>query len=264
MRAQHRSSSSTRVPMCSSGDGKQPSDLMRDNRVAARTWILVLAAAVGPGPACLFPPEPQPDGADCESDDECESGTCFGGRFCAFSTCTNTSYCESGFRCEEPALWQEVVSLGLVRNRCVPECSQCPPDEDRWSCGGDDQCHFDPRPVVEVHGSSRVELGQRLTLEAVVDLAPGREVDTVSWTLGGDVVGEQLTLEIEVDDPQPGTIVVSVTDDDGSLGSASTELMVCSPLAGPCQTTRGNRDCCDPSHECRDDEGRGQPTCSAP
>ena len=219
---------------------------------------MLLGLATG----CLFPPEPQPDGADCEVDDDCESGSCLGSRFCAYSNCTNTSYCEAGFVCEEPPAWQEVVTLGLVKNRCVPDCTICPTDEPRWSCG--DRCFFDSRPIVDPGGPYDAMVGHTVVLEGAVDLAPGREIDEVVWMEGAEVLGDELTVEVAIDGLVSPTFTLVVTDDDGSTGSQSVQVNVCSPLDGPCHAYGSGAGCCDPMHECRDDDEDGEPTCARP
>lgn len=223
----------------------------------------MVAAGLGISAGCLFELDPQPDGADCESDDECDSGTCFGDRFCAHSKCTNSSYCEPGFVCEEPPLWQEVVSIGLVKNRCVPDCSLCPTDEDRWSCG-DDRCAFDGRPRIDPGGPYLATRGEPVRLEATVELAPGRELAEVQWLLDAEVVGEELSVELVFSDYDSPNISVVVTDDHETTEGASVNVNLCSALGGACNMYTGNSDCCDPTHECRDDDGDGDAACTLP
>ena len=211
-----------------------------------RNWIISVGAVVGLGAGCLFPPEPAPDGSVCSDDGDCESGSCLGATFCAFSSCDHDADCDSAFSCDEPAQWQEWLSFGTAHGRCIPKCSLCPTDQERWSCspGADERCFFDDRPVVDVGTSYEGVIGEPIALEAVADFAPGRALASVEWMLNGEIVGDALAIEVVIEDPGATSVDLLVTDTEGAAGASSASVRVCSPANGPCSRYNADSDCC--------------------
>lgn len=215
------------------------------------------------GIACGLFADPQPDGASCSSNDECQSEHCVEG-MCMLSSCNHTGDCRAGFECDEPKTWEEVLSFGLADGACVPTCAVCPLEEsDRWSCSGGDsgRCFFDGAPHVDAGGPYEAVLGEPLRLSVDVDLAPGREIQSVEWLMGGLVVGDTLELDIVLDTLDPTFISVVVLDDENGYGTDDASIRVCSPEGGICNPYLSGQDCCDPSHECRDDADDGEYHC---
>lgn len=184
--------------------------------------------------------EPNRDGASCEEDADCASDTCVGG-MCAYSSCNGPGDCEADFRCDEPELWEEGITLGLAKGRCAPTCSACPDDDERWSCS-DMVCRYDGTPRVDAGGPYEGVVGQPLVLHGAAELAEGRDLGSATWMFAGSEIATGLEVDHLPVAPMNGTLELLVTDETGLSSFATASVHVCSNEGSPCD---GDGDCCE-------------------
>jgi hypothetical protein len=196
------------------------------------TLLRVLALFPLFSSGCLFAlqealdEDPKADGESCDEDDDCRSEFCRGG-MCTASSCDTAADCEDGFVCDDPAAWEEGLSLGFAKGVCVPTCDRCPfRAEPRWICGGQ-TCGYDASPIVDAGESYEGIVGEPIALHGEVDLDDGRDMVSAQWWLSGTVVATGLDAEIAVDMPGTWSIDLVVTDDASSVGVATATVVVC-------------------------------------
>lgn len=197
---------------------------------------LVLALALPSG--CMFDlfddehDAPARDGADCGHDDDCSSGTCLGG-MCTASSCNLDGECEGGFQCNEAPTWIEVVSLGTADGVCVPDCNTCPLENDRWTCGGT-ACAFDPNPRLTTGGPYEAIVGEPITLEVMIELDVGREVQSIEWSYGGMIISTETTADFVPDLAATLNVGLTVIDDGYGYAYTDVPVMACIEQGGAC------------------------------
>lgn len=207
--------------------------------------LVVLAfVTVLPASGCVFDlfdheDPPKRDGAECDHDEGCKSGACRGG-MCTASSCNVTSNCAGGFTCEMAPTWVEVLSLGLAKGVCLPDCNTCPLEHERWSCAGT-VCGYDADPHLTIGGPYEGIVGDPIALAVTFELDDGRELGTIEWSWNGMIVSTEATAEIVPDAPGTFWANVTVTDDASGYASAAVELRVCAEQGGACGYTD---DCC--------------------
>jgi hypothetical protein len=229
--------------------------------MAPRTIILAAGLVFGfalSSTACFL--TPRSDGETCEHGSDCLSDSCVGG-ICVFSSCNDTSDCESGFACEEAPGWAEWLSLGIAQGACNPTCDACPWQENpRWTCNADSSCSYDGSPWVDIGGPYEAKVGESVTLVGSVETADGRELQSVVWQANGVEVGTGLEISTTFAMPGYYDLTLVATDVDARIGAAATSLAVCADEAMACAW---EGDCC-AGFECRDDDQDGTGTCLAP
>ncbi len=221
---------------------------------------MVVAVLGGVAASCglLVPLE---DGKSCERNDQCESERCVGG-ICVGTRCGGPNECPSGFTC--PDTNDGIIFDWGHGGVCTPTCDVCPyEDDERWSCEapGPETCSYDGTPTIDVGGPYVTQVGEPVTITAIVETAPGREIERLEWTDNTGIVGTSRTVELTFEEPGDPVVGLVVVDDLDGYASTSVTVNVCSPLGGPCGYSSH---CCGATDECRDDDADGVANCEPP
>jgi len=194
----------------------------------------------------LFEKDPKTDGESCDEDDDCASERCRGG-MCTGSSCDSSAGCQAGFSCDEPAAWEEAVSLGTAKGVCIPTCDRCPfRVEPRWVCSDPEgpassPCGYDASPWVEAGEAYDGIVGDPIAVRGEVELDDGRELVSAEWMFQGTVVASGLEAEITIDVPGTWSLDLIVTDDEYGSATASATIVVCGEPGAACASAA---DCC--------------------
>lgn len=213
--------------------------------------LLVLCGLAGAASFLACSGDPAADGASCDDDDGCKSGTCVdgacAGRACACASCPNE--CDEGWKCS----LRGAVS-GLSCTRTCTTSSECPAgthcSEGLCAAGKEITLSWTKKP-----GDTTCSLGQRCQYEVGATGPGAGDIASFTWTFGdAGLPGSDAAIEYAF--PTPGTfdVVVSPALKNGRNGARLTgREHVC--ISDPdTECTPGSNDCCGGS--CSLDAGR--------
>jgi hypothetical protein len=239
--------------------------------------ICLLSSWVWFASACVVPfndgPSGSPDGARCDVDDDCRSGTCTSMKLCAHSrcdcpgdTCTEggevSSDCAKGWRCVYyDSLLEDIGAFfgqerdydgGLCQVPCTAGCPEhymCSPGG-IW-CEPDWQWVY-PVPTIRWTGAANgmltgrdqttnvtLEIGKSVTLTAEATSPLGMSIDDFVWTASDwngattQVKGHTTTFMLE-EQQSSGRVDLQVMDPDSRTGVISVQFQGCSGTGEMC------------------------------